>query len=260
MKASTLKKVPFRYILEELRQNFDPNFTELDNIPDTLLNADFAISEGPCAFYILDCRNFTYPYASHNTWNIYGCSPEEFKREGAVITERIMEPRDIGKFSMGIKHAWKFLMEQPIWKRRNFKITIDFRINIKGKSERNLLQYSILRLDNLGNIIYILIISSLISHLKSDEDLFLTIESKEDDEHFFWMIDDKRLRPYDLNLSKREREIIKLISQGYNTKQIADKLFISFHTVKTHRKNILTKTNTKNAAELIKYSSAYRIL
>lgn len=51
--------------------------------------------------------------------------------------------------------------------------------------------------------------------------------------------------------SKREMEIIRLIAGGYKIKEIADKLFISFYTVTTHRKNILAKSSAKTTTELI---------
>lgn len=54
-------------------------------------------------------------------------------------------------------------------------------------------------------------------------------------------------------LSHREAEIVSLIMTGYTTKEIADKLCISYETVKSHRKNILDKTGAKNAASLINY-------
>ena len=51
--------------------------------------------------------------------------------------------------------------------------------------------------------------------------------------------------------SKRESEIINLISQGFGNSRIAELLFISLHTVKNHRKNILKKANVRNSMELI---------
>ncbi|MDQ6477271.1 LuxR C-terminal-related transcriptional regulator [Dyadobacter sp. LHD-138] len=53
------------------------------------------------------------------------------------------------------------------------------------------------------------------------------------------------------NLSIREIEVLGLIMQGLTNNQIAEKLFISFETVKSHRKNILEKTGAKNTAALI---------
>lgn len=53
-------------------------------------------------------------------------------------------------------------------------------------------------------------------------------------------------------LSSREKEIIRLIAQEYTTDEIAEKLFISRHTIETHRKNIFLKLQVKNIAGLIK--------
>ncbi len=55
-------------------------------------------------------------------------------------------------------------------------------------------------------------------------------------------------------LSKREIEIINLITQEYTAQEIAEKLFISPHTVNTHRKNLLAKLNVKNLAGLVRYA------
>jgi two-component system NarL family response regulator len=55
------------------------------------------------------------------------------------------------------------------------------------------------------------------------------------------------------SLSSREAEIVKLIARGCTNKQIAEKLYLSIHTIKTHRKNIIKKLGFtfKNASELI---------
>ncbi|MCX7744415.1 MAG: response regulator transcription factor [Flavobacteriales bacterium] len=56
------------------------------------------------------------------------------------------------------------------------------------------------------------------------------------------------------DLSEREMEIFRLVTQGKTTKEIADELSISAHTVYTHRKNILKKLSCKNATDLINYA------
>lgn len=56
-----------------------------------------------------------------------------------------------------------------------------------------------------------------------------------------------------IKLSLREIEVLGLIMQGLTNNMIAEKLFISYETVKTHRKNILEKTGSKNTACLINY-------
>jgi DNA-binding CsgD family transcriptional regulator len=51
--------------------------------------------------------------------------------------------------------------------------------------------------------------------------------------------------------SDREFEILSLLALGYSTEQIARKLFLSPHTVNTHRRNILLKTGHNRIQELI---------
>lgn len=58
----------------------------------------------------------------------------------------------------------------------------------------------------------------------------------------------------DVPLSKREKEIVKLIGQGKTSQEIADLLFIGKTTVDTHRKNILKKLSLHGKSELLRYS------
>lgn len=55
-------------------------------------------------------------------------------------------------------------------------------------------------------------------------------------------------------LSDREREVLQLIAEGYPTKKIADMLFVSVSTVKTHRANIMEKLGLDSHAKLIKFA------
>ncbi|BAX79339.1 DNA-binding response regulator [Labilibaculum antarcticum] len=61
-------------------------------------------------------------------------------------------------------------------------------------------------------------------------------------------------------LSKREKEVLKLIGDEYTTKEIADHLFISQNTVESHRKNMFSKLNVKNVAGLIKMAIKNNLL
>ncbi len=58
----------------------------------------------------------------------------------------------------------------------------------------------------------------------------------------------------DADLTQREKEIVRLIALGYTNQQIADKLFISPHTVITHRKNITRKLGIKTISGLTVYA------
>lgn len=55
-------------------------------------------------------------------------------------------------------------------------------------------------------------------------------------------------------LSEREIEIITMIAEGWTNKQISEKLFLSNHTINTHRKNIMGKLGVKNTAGIVMYA------
>lgn len=61
-------------------------------------------------------------------------------------------------------------------------------------------------------------------------------------------------------LSDREIEIIALISENYTSKEISDQLFISEHTVKTHRKNIFRKAKVSNSDELVQFAMNQKLI
>jgi two-component system, NarL family, nitrate/nitrite response regulator NarL len=61
-------------------------------------------------------------------------------------------------------------------------------------------------------------------------------------------------------LTSREIEILKLITKEFNSRQIAEVLFISERTVETHRKNILKKTGATNLVGLVKYAYANNLV
>lgn len=61
-------------------------------------------------------------------------------------------------------------------------------------------------------------------------------------------------------LTKREQQILKSISEGKTSAEIADNLFISIITVETHRRNLLQKFKAKNMIELVKIATENRLL
>ena len=57
---------------------------------------------------------------------------------------------------------------------------------------------------------------------------------------------------FEVPLTKREKEILKMIAEGLSSQEIADKLFLSLRTIDTHRFNINQKLDVKNTAGLVK--------
>jgi len=58
----------------------------------------------------------------------------------------------------------------------------------------------------------------------------------------------------EIEISKREIEVLSLISHGFTNQEVADKLFTSKRTIESHRQNLIEKTGTRNTAALIRYA------
>jgi DNA-binding NarL/FixJ family response regulator len=57
------------------------------------------------------------------------------------------------------------------------------------------------------------------------------------------------------SLTEREIEIVRYVKEGLDSYQIADKMYLSYHTIKTHRRNIHFKLGTSTTSELIKFAN-----
>ena len=64
----------------------------------------------------------------------------------------------------------------------------------------------------------------------------------------------KSLDPNPVSLSDRELQIIRFIAEGYTNSQIAAIVYLSNHTVNTHRKNIMKKLGVNNTAGIVMYA------
>jgi DNA-binding NarL/FixJ family response regulator len=81
----------------------------------------------------------------------------------------------------------------------------------------------------------------------SQEVVFKLLQAKD-------MGSDGKKDPYS-TLTAREQEVMRMLAEGLNSKEVADKLFISPKTVENHRTNLMKKLGLKSTVELIRYSA-----
>lgn len=133
----------------------------------------------------------------------------------------------------------------------------------KLKEQHSAVRYLIVS-DKYGkdrvNDVLALGIHAFVTKACSKEEIINAIYAVSKDEKFFCNkvlnvildhnnTDEEDCEPTDL--TPREIEIVKLITDGLNSARIADKLCLSKHTVYTHRKNIMKKLQVKNVSELV---------
>ena len=146
----------------------------------------------------------------------------------------------------------------------NYVFSHNYRIKNKNGKYLTLLQRFSMVLSRDKKFIGAIGSFSDISHFSKDNQMFHQIEhisgSETGNENNIIYHKTFFRNPEDACLSKRELEVLKWMSEGYISKQIADKLNISLNTVNNHRKKMLQKTNCRTSAELLSHAHENGIL
>jgi DNA-binding NarL/FixJ family response regulator len=152
------------------------------------------------------------------------------------------------------KVVWEFLIALPVSQRKYYKTSLDFRIKNKEEIYKRVLQQNTaLQTDRVGNIVLLLMVVSDISHLKKETGISAAIISTKNDGFLVWDASDTHLNSQ-IAFSRREREIIKLLAEGFSSREVAERLSVSEYTVSTHRRNMLKKTRLSNTRALVRFA------
>jgi len=140
----------------------------------------------------------------------------------------------------------------------DYMLSLTYRIKKNDGTYANVLnQTTIYEADENGRLISILNRLSDISFMRNPLNVSWNVEGNDIDTKAFKK---EVYREYQDFFSNRELEVIRKIAAGFTNKIIAKKLNISEHTVATHRKRILKKSNCHNSDELILFCSKNGIL
>lgn len=233
------------------------NGPEADALPE-LLQTHRALTEvldlGPHLCWVLDVRTGGYCFMSSHAGPLFGESPRRFTEGGLAYTNGLLHPDDARGTWQLMQAVWKFLLARPAGQRAAYGFSCDYRIRrADGMYLRLLEQNQVLQTDRHGNVTHLLGTGTDITHWKESATLVASVTSAADGTHLVCTSDDQVLKPL-ARISKREKEVMQLIANGYTSKQIADRLYLSLHTVNTHRRNISGKTHYRNPGDLIRFA------
>lgn len=156
-------------------------------------------------------------------------------------------------YYLNFEHAAiQFLQNLSKEKLNRYKIQYDFRVkNSIGKYTRILHQAILIDYDGQQNFIRSLAVHTNINHIKPHGKPCLSFIGLDGEPSYINVKAPELYNQSNSPFTKREKEILHLIIAGYKSEQIAATLFISLHTVNTHRKNILAKSGATTVIELI---------
>jgi DNA-binding CsgD family transcriptional regulator len=183
---------------------------------------------------------------------------EGYKKDPNYFMQ-LMPPDDL-KFTLDtIKKTFAFLDTIDKELLKDYKLIFEYRMaDPAGNLHRFLQQCVVIEPDENGCIWMVLIINDLIPNKQNDDILLRKVIHMPTNRICLFQDDDHQKS--NSFLSKREIEILGLISEGLQSKEISDRLFISVNTVNNHRQRIIEKTNSDNTNEALNYAKIIGII
>jgi DNA-binding CsgD family transcriptional regulator len=265
-----LKNTTWLSFLQELREHaIDPGLLEVDDIANLLgiQNHIHPLFQHVVpAIYLLDYTTGKYRIVSFVALQNLGFTRDQFEAGGVDFTISQYHPEDLKLFSEHIfPDRLKFLSTIKPEEYGDYVFSYNYRIqNRKGEYVSLLQRNALIKSDASGKPLLSLGMVINLEHYKNPNTVVQLIEKNNlGDMHdptgpvlkkTYFLHDEDSL------LTRREKELLKYLSDGYSSKQIADKLYLSEHTVIVHRKNMMAKTNTANVAELLSWAIRKEII
>ena len=205
-----------------------------------------------CIFTV-DVFKERYDFASDNFANIFGYNPtwiKTIRKQGDLLEERIHPDDRAQIIEHQIEHG-QFIYSLPQEERNNYQQIFQIRmLNVNVISRHQVIQK-----DRNGKAWMIMGVMDLSPDQTTTERIKRTVINRKTGE-----ILASAVIPVEQQLTKREKEILILIRQGFLSKEIAYKLNLSIYTVNNHRKNILAKLQVDNVIEAINRAESFGIL
>ncbi|AHM59700.1 regulatory protein LuxR [Flammeovirgaceae bacterium 311] len=207
-----------------------------------------------CAYcFSIDYTSLTYIFISSGVGRVLGYEQKEWLEQGLSFFFKILHPEDreaMRRVHLDTMQIWLATSQRE---RTDLSFNFDYRVVASDGRVVRINQHTVfVEADAEGIPLVDFSVCTDISSYKSDGPVSLHIRKSSSGKHTFeeqHIIYDDVSRP--IALSHRELEIIRLLSEGLNSRQVSQKLYISQHTVRTHRKNILKKTKCNSTVELV---------
>lgn len=207
---------------------------------------------GPFYYYIIDFFDFSISNISAGFKSAHGIDPEQIHHINDILS--LCHTEDMEFVSLAENKALKYIYDViGVEKITRYKASYNLRFKTADGSYRLFNHQSlILTVDENNNFIKSLNIHTDISHITSWNNRTFSLIGLMGEPSYLNMevLSDAKPPIIQFSFSKRETEIVKLITEGLTTRQIAEKLFITTDTVKSHRKHIMEKSGCANMAEL----------
>ncbi|MFV0591802.1 MAG: LuxR C-terminal-related transcriptional regulator [Draconibacterium sp.] len=243
--------------IARIKEAWKPNTVEKPVNTELFLNIIEQVanlfSAGSFYYYIMNFDTLEMEHVDSRIQQVLGISPNDWNLDKVF---RLVHPEDLKQMHRKEAAAVDFILNRiPKEDILHYKVAYVLRIKHADGSYRTILQQSkSLTISEDGKVQHVLGIHPDVTYLNMPVDNKISFIGDGRPSYYAISTDeDFKPREYDYNtlFTLREKEILSNISKGKTFGEIADTLNISPHTINTHKKNILRKTDCRNTTELI---------
>lgn len=259
-RVSSEKKHPLLDVWNAYPETLHNTSQSLDSAPpvEQLIGDMFAMGE--FYYYAINVSNSTIINPHPNLLKMHGLRkhPKHLKE---VID--LIHPDDIDFVVEAEKMTIEKMQEIGFEHQKNLKCSYCFRMKTsRGNYEMFHHQSLHIKKDKDGRLLQAVNIHTNIHHItqKNPYTVLVTGIGGRNDFHQMQYRENKIIECPPVQLTKRETEILSLLALGKSSRQISEMLDVSYHTITTHRRNILAKTNCKKVPELVKKALEWALI
>jgi DNA-binding CsgD family transcriptional regulator len=208
-------------------------------------------------FYITEINTGRYRFMGKQQESVSGYTNEEFLSQGLKLFFECLHPEDVDIIVHKVYQAFTDVVFQaPPEDKKNFQLQYNYRFRRKSGEYVSLMeQIYVLEVDEAGRGSLFLgnptiLDTSVVLPIRCSAKIF---RKNSVSETIFSKTFTRAKTSLD-DLTRREMDILRHLSMGKSSKQIGEDLFISPHTVDTHRRNLLKKLGCKTVVELTRFA------
>jgi hypothetical protein len=239
---------PYSYSLffDFIESYLPKGFLGINDADPIMLKLNSIMEENDQFITVSNLAEIKFLYASEGIRKMIGVEPGQLNPGHFV---EVTHPDDITR--LGLLRAQTFVVEKEVLETKKGSALVSFTIRLRNTSGvyfNCLCQAYFFYSPIPHNAVYLLQVISNVDSFEMKKRGFHHYKGKD---LSYFRFPDKDLLKIGPAFSSRELEILKLIESGLSSKEIADKLFLSVHTVNTHRRNILDQCGKCNISNLI---------
>ena len=245
-------------LLNQIQKTYSEIFksyssSKLDEHINKIIELDFYLPHSSTFFCITNTQTLTFEYISKNMFACIGIANDLIKEKGMRYFWSRIHPDDLNGWLAAMNDLMNFTLSEIAAKdRHRLSYTWNYRFKNANEDYVNIIQNTTpLQYDSehkpIIGLAHYTVISSEINMDVCASAKMLN-DNNEYETKYFNNFSHKLLST---GITNRERDIIRLLVLKHSSKDIANKLNISFNTVNTHRRNILKKLNISTTGELV---------